>query len=300
MNRTTIDRATNRTDWLKQRQPFFNASAAACLWDRHPYMSAADYAVKKLTGVDNDNETSAMRRGTYLEDGIAQWWAIENGVTVTEPPVLFAAGPILATVDRIVQETLKPVEIKTASGYHDEPVPYWLDQCQAIMLCHGSEMIDLVWVDSSLALQSVTVAEDTVFQADLLARADRFMAAVEMGITPDWIVPELTAAHVAALHPDPGAGSVELSAANVASLHRYAELKAIVKEADTEMDEIKDHVARALADHDTGTFEGEPVVTWKASKAGVRFDEKAFREEHPDTYQTYTVERPGSRRFLPK
>jgi predicted phage-related endonuclease len=119
-----------------------------------------------------------------------------------------------------------------------------------------------------------------------------------MGITPDWIVPELTATHVAALHPEPE-GSVELSAANVASLRRYNDLKAIVKEANAEMAEIKDHLARALADHEVGTFEGEAVVSWKASKATTTFDVKAFHEEHPDMFETYKVTQPGSRRFLP-
>lgn len=46
--------------------------------------------------------------------------------------------------------------------------------------------------------------------------------------------------------------------------------------------------------------EDAPLVTWKSSKPGQRFDEKRFAAEHPELYQQYRRELPGSRRFLVK
>ena len=295
MDRYTLERAYDREDWLAQRQPYFNASAAACLWDRHPYESAADYATKKLTGVDNDDETSAMRRGNYLEDGVAEWWAFEDGVTVIEPGVLYACGPVLATVDRWDITRDRPVEIKTASGHHSEPQDYWLDQCQAIMLCADRDVIELVWMDGSLDLASMTVDADEVQQRDLMNRAERFMAAIELGMVPDWIIPQLKHRHVAALNPEP-VGEVELDEATVDLMFNYRDLKLRVKEAEVEMDAIKDVVAGALGGHEVGLWDGTKIVSWKPSKS---LDKVGLTEAHPELVAEYTVEKPGARRFLP-
>jgi hypothetical protein len=188
--RRTIPKPGEREPWLAARRPFFNASAAACLYDRHPFMSAADYATEKLTGREQaDNR--AMRRGRMLEDGIGVWFAHELGVAgLIEPDVMFAAGRMLASVDRFtLGGAERPVEIKTTNKYLDDPEPYWLDQCQAIMLCAGHDSMDLVWLDASLDLHYEEVDADETHQGDMLNRAERFMAAIDMGIVPDWIVP---------------------------------------------------------------------------------------------------------------
>ncbi len=293
----------HRPDWLQARVPYFNASSAAVLFERHQFQTAAEYAVEKLTGdTSDDGQTSAMRRGQFLEDGVAEWWAHETGVQVQTVPVMYACGRILANVDRVDLTRERPVEIKTVSRHVDEPSQYWLDQCQAVMLCYGdggADVMDLVWVDSSMTLQHQEVDADPVFQAELLRRAEKFMAAIDMGMVPDWITPTLSAAHVSALYPDP-AGAVELGDDGGELIQRFTELKVKAKQIDAELDEIKDEITRRLGDHDTGLWDGVEVVTFKAPKAGSVIDAAALEADHPDIYRQYLKQKRAGRRFVPK
>jgi predicted phage-related endonuclease len=292
----TTPRPADRADWLELRRDYFNASAAAVLWERHPYQSAADYAVSKIAGTEQD-ETSAMRRGTFMEESVAQWWAHEQGVTVYEPDELYVADPIMATVDRFVVQTERPVEIKTAKGHHDEPMDYWLDQCQAIMLCCGSDVIELVWVDGSLELHHQTVDADEAFQREMLERARNFIADVDQGIVPDWIEPTLRAEHIIDLYPSP-AGEVEVDRDTVNAVLRYADLRTEKALIEGEMKALRDEVVATLGDHEAGVWAGEPIVTFKAVKGRRRFDDKAFAANHPELAEQYMVTGKGSRRFM--
>lgn len=294
--RTTLPKAGSRDQWLEQRRPYFNASAASILWDRHPYMTAADYAAEKLGGAVQ-RETEAMRRGRWLERSIADWYGDRTGFTVYEPAQLYIAGRIMATPDRfVIQGSERLVEIKTASGYHDEPETYWLDQCQAIMHCTGHELCDLVWMDSSLDLQVMTVDADPAFVAELVKRAERFMAAIDLGIVPDWIVPELTAAHVAAIHPTP-AGEIELDEDTAALVHKYRDMRVMKSEIERTMELLKNAIARKLGEHEAGTELGVRVVTFKPTKDAEVVDVKRLRAERPDVADEYITLRPGTRRF---
>lgn len=42
------------------------------------------------------------------------------------------------------------------------------------------------------------------------------------------------------------------------------------------------------------------VATWKKAKDGVKFDDKAFKAEHPDLYNQYLTPKQGARTFLIK
>jgi hypothetical protein len=301
--RSRVAKPTDRTAWLDVRVPYYNASAAACLHDRHPYLTVADYAIEKLAGRDYDerDETSAMRRGRHLEDGVAQWWAEENGYTVYEPDELFIADRLMATVDRIVMQTDNPVEIKTVGRHLDEPEPYWLDQCQAIMFCADADVIELVWVDASMQLRSRTVDADADFQTDLAARAERFMAAIDFGIVPDFVVPTLTAANIDSLTPELDGDPVDLGDAGLVAMERYRELQDRMKDDKSELAAIKDDVARMLGEHTIGTYMGDPIVTWNRSKTTTKLDIDALVAElDPALVAKHEYAKPGSRRFLPK
>jgi predicted phage-related endonuclease len=48
------------------------------------------------------------------------------------------------------------------------------------------------------------------------------------------------------------------------------------------------------------TFDGQILATWKSSKGSKKFDAKLFQAMMPDTYEKFTLEASGSRRFLTK
>ena len=55
-----------------------------------------------------------------------------------------------------------------------------------------------------------------------------------------------------------------------------------------------------MKDAEAITYYEETLVTWKAPKASKKFQTKAFKEAHPELYNEFCKETPGSRRFLVK
>jgi hypothetical protein len=66
------------------------------------------------------------------------------------------------------------------------------------------------------------------------------------------------------------------------------------------LDDIKDEVARVLAEAEAGVYHGETVVTFKSRKASPSFDLAAFKADHPDLFNEYLTPGKPSRTFLPK
>lgn len=302
IERSTIPKPADEAEWLAARRPYFNASSAAVLYNRHPFQTAGDYATEKLTG-KGQARNRAMERGHRMEDMVATWWASEQGWNhLDTPTVMYRAGSMLATVDRVVfgdeDEPLFPVEIKTTTMQMSEPSQYWLDQCQAIMWCCGADEIALVWLDGSLDYQWQMVTADAEFQQDMARRADEFMAAIEFGIVPDWV--RMSAGNIADLYVETTEDPAELDDDVAVMVQAFADKKAAVKALESELSELKDEIAAALNDHEVGVYDGAPIVTWKRGKPRKQFDKDAFAAEYPDLVEKFTVEVPGARTFLPK
>ena len=294
VKRGTIPKPFERPDWLAARRPYFNASATAVLFDRHPYESPGDYATVKLTGIEPE-ATRAMRRGVALEDAIATWWSAEHASTVTPVDFLHTAGRVMATLDAWADDDDCPVEIKTTNARAYEPERHWLDQCQAIMLACGADDCWLVWLDSSMDLHEALIHEDVELQAAILERAERFMAAIDLGIVPDWV--ELSYRNVAALHPN-SQGTKQLDDEGLSLVQALAMTRMIKRDAEKDETVIKDQLAKVLLDAEVGTYDGAEIVTWRTSKPRHVVDVDMLRADHPDLAEKYTVEQPGSRRML--
>lgn len=300
MNRT-IPRPTDRDEWLAARRPYFNASAASVLWDRHPFLTPGDYATTKLTGREQ-TQTRAMQRGLRLEDVIAQWWADDNRCKVVEPDHLYVRGPIMATVDRVVTgcdtpafPVGTPIEIKNPGHRVREPELHWLDQCQAIMYAAAAPEMVLVWFDSSMEIHERSLFADEDFAIELADKAEQFMAAIELGIVPDWIT--LSYDNAADLYPNP-AGRLELDDHGLDLVQKLDVIRQIRRDAEADERKLRDQLAGLLLDCEAGAWRGQDIVTWKATKSTMVVDVKRLAEENPDLAARYLTERPGSRRML--
>lgn len=296
IERFTIPRSGDREEWLAQRRPYVNASAAGVLLNRHPFLTLGDYYTEKVTGQERE-QTAAMRRGIRLESVIADWWAEEfgGGTALVEPTELYVGGPFMATLDRWAQDLDSPLEIKSANSYVSSPPPYWLDQCQVQMLCTGADTCQLVWFDATMQLQERTIAEDPALQAELVDRAQRFLASVEFGIEPE----DLSYQNIVALHPNP-VGAVELDDAALEFTRELATARRIKRDAGKDEDLLKDKLARVLGDHEAGHYHGHEIVTWRTSAATSRLNVDMLAADYPDLVERYSFPVAGSRRMLVK
>jgi predicted phage-related endonuclease len=79
------------------------------------------------------------------------------------------------------------------------------------------------------------------------------------------------------------------------------QLKAKIKELETIGEDWETQIRNALGDRsELRTFDGNTLVTWKSSKASMRFSADLFKTAMPDIYSKFVVEQMGSRRFLIK
>ena len=52
-----------------------------------------------------------------------------------------------------------------------------------------------------------------------------------------------------------------------------------------------------MGEYETIEFQGIPIATWKKTKDSLKFDNNSFKNDHPELYKEYLINRDGYRRF---
>ena len=277
-----LTRPDDRDDWLKLRHRYWNASSAATLLHRHPFQTLHDEIGRKLAGVYSTPENDAMRRGRHLEGAVADWYAETAGLDLYEPDDLYVYDDaIMATLDRrIVGHPAEAVEIKTTAKTVESPDTYWVDQCQAQMLCAGLDRVRLVAMDGTMRLKSWTIERDDTLIAELVDAATPIVAAIRAGIFPDWVTPPPPKKHTDA--------TVELDADAVLLVEDLAALRAEQKRLADDEQRLKRLVGEVLGAAQSGTVNGAPVVQYRSSTR-TTIDAARLRAEHPDIAASFST-----------
>ena len=285
-----IDPLNDREGFLTLREPHFGASATACLFGEHPFMSAADYWLEKVTGVPQQDETPQMRRGSHLEPAVASWFAQEIGFAVRKAKYMYVRGHLAATPDYFTaeEENADIVEIKTTTKRIDEPERYWVWQVQAQMLCTDATKAYIVWVDASMDIQWTEVDADPDMQAKVWTFSKLFMESVATETMPDWV--ETEARHIIAMFPDASDDALEAGDKGMDLVHIYWSHKAAAKYHDEAADKMRDELFTLAGNHDALTDEGTVICTLRPRKLPARFDTRSFKELHPNLYLEFLSE----------
>ena len=274
-----IPRPPDRDTWLKTRHGYFSASSAATLTATHPYQSLSDEIGRKSRPWAPTPDNAAMRRGNHLEAGVADWWATENGVELYEPPTLFVAGSMMATLDRlIVERPGEAVEIKTTAREISAPLGYWVEQCHAQILCAGLERVHLVAMDSTMTLQTWIIERDDAKCDELARLAD---AAMHAATTGDYSGLPVTD------DPVPDDEETDIDADTLADVLNLSEIRADIKELQDVEKVLKAGIGERLGTATVGTFDGRPVVKY-AHSTTARLDTARLRFEQPELSAEYT------------
>lgn len=279
------DPLIDRDRFNSVRAPYFGVSAAACLFGKHPFMSAADYWLQKVSG-EQQEETMPMRRGQHLEPAVASWFAAELGEPVTKAQYMYVRGHLAASPDYwLGHNTL--VEIKTTAKRVDEPEEYWVWQVQGQMLCSGASKAYIVWVDASMDIQWTEVDADVDAQKLIWNRSFEFMQSIDQELMPDWV--ETEARHIIAMYPEPS-DAIEAGDKGMELVTEYWSHKAASKYHDTQANVLRDELFTLAGNHDTITDDGTAIATLMPRKLPAKFNAKAFKEAHPNLYLEYMTE----------
>lgn len=297
MSVLTVPKPDDRTEWLKARHGFYNASDAGCLYGVHPFKNLGDVVADKLGPEPVDEgQTEAMERGQRLEPFLLQWFGDRHGIEVVTPNVLYVNGRLMATVDGDSDGLPDDewIEAKTTSQRWDS-VPdhvYW--QVVAQGAATGRQQCHVVWIDAEMKFKEAVVVPHEDHVADVLDRAQRFMDFIDLGMAPEGV--ELSTDALLRLYPAPVAGQfVDIDDEQWMAIVRWEQCRQARIAAEKVETEAKDVVARLIAENEGARYDGKLVCTWRANKATERPDWKALEAEMPEVVDKFRRLVPGAR-----
>jgi putative phage-type endonuclease len=293
------------------RRSYLGASEVAAAVGVNPWRNPLDVYLEKTGQAEpadlSDND--AVLFGTLLEDVVAQEFARRQGVKVQRQAaeVVHPRYPWLkGHIDRRIVGQRAGLECKTAGvrmakefgeeGTDFVPAHY-LVQCAAYLAITGWDEWHLAVLIGGQEFRMYRVPRDEDLIATLEEQAAAFWARVVTQSPPD---PNSLAAAKLRWPRDYGA-SIQATPEIAESVARLLEHRAAIKYAQEQADQEEFGIKTFMGDNAILLGpDGKPLATWKNNKPSKKFDAKRFQLDEPEIYETYLVEVPGPRVFLPK
>jgi putative phage-type endonuclease len=310
----TIIRPQSREEWLKARESGIGSSEVATIVGLNPWETPYQLWRRKV-GIDPPkDETFAMKAGHYLEDAVAQFWHDETGRDIikssagdwlirdNERPFLQVSPDRTYWLTGMSRNNVNKgiLECKTTQKSIDaDDLPkHWFVQVQYQLGVAGLGQGSLAWLCSGreFGYKDLAFVED--FYGWLVEEVEKFWTDHILGKVEPAAVNVSDVLLMYNKHTD--GKSIEVSEEVLAS---WKELKEVRKELDALEDrkeELENKIKLAFGDAEAITFGGNTLATWKAPKASMKFDYKAYQKDHADLCKPYLTEQIGARRFLIK
>lgn len=312
----TIYRPKSREAWLELRKGGIGSSDVGTILGLNKWQTP--YQLWRLKrGLDPaPEENFAMRAGHYLEDAVSRFYADETGNEIIKA----SAGDWLIVNNERPYLRVSPdrtywpkgmsrracnkgiVECKTTQMDIDgNSLPqHWFCQLQYQLGVAELERGAIAWLTAGRDFGYRDLAFDREFYEWIIEEVTRFwMDNIIGGAEPMAINVEDV------LLKNPRHVEGKIITADDALLAYCAELKEIREELatlDTRKKELEAHIKMSMGDAEAVIVPGtdQAVCTWRAGKDRIKFDEKRFARDMPDTYAEYTYTTAGSRTFLLK
>lgn len=312
----TIYRPKSREAWLELRKGGIGSSEVGTILGLNKWQTP--YQLWRLKrGLDPaPQESFVMRAGHYLEDAVSRLYAYETGNEIIKA----SAGDWLIVNNERPYLRVSPdrtywpkgmsrracnkgiVECKTTQMDVDgnSLPPHWFSQLQYQLGVAELELGAIAWLTAGRDFGYRDLAFDREFYEWMIEEVTRFwMDNIIGGAEPMAINVEDV------LLKNPRHVEGKIITADDALLADCAELKEIREELatlDTRKKELEAHIKMSMGDAEAVIVPGtdKAVCTWRAGKDRIKFDEKRFARDMPDTYAEYTYTTAGSRTFLLK
>lgn len=284
-----LDKPTHGSlEWLTLRhkhngKTIVGASEVSIVMGVNKYKNIIDLAIEKLQPPQVREQNAAMKRGTFLEQGLLDYASSELGVTITTPATMYLNGRIISTLDGIAGHEIFEAKTTTAWVSGDAIIPEWYWQAQAQMFCTDSDSVTFIVLDRNLIIEMFDVQRNDDDIALMCEKVEAFCATIDAGELPDET--PLTAEQVTRLHPHP-VGEIELGAQGLELVQRLAAIRESIKYDKEEEKQLADALADYMRDHQIGTVDGQAIVTFKA-QTRTAFDNTRFSKEHPELAKQY-------------
>jgi predicted phage-related endonuclease len=139
------------------------------------------------------------------------------------------------------------------------------------------------------------VAPDREIQDWIINEDDSFWKHVLVREAPPVRTPE----EARALYRNAIDKPIEASEEIYAAYQSLREAEASEEPIEAQIKAAKAKLMAYMGAHDTLTYRGRELATWRQTKEGFVFDEDRFAKENEALYKSYREPKPGVRRFLP-
>lgn len=287
---------------LELRQTYLGTSewsVIAGLYNR--YKSPLDVWNEKVHGYE-PFDNIRMKLGRDIEPMIAKWVEEENGGKVAvdgcvrfHPKYDFLATNLDGVIHHI-DTTQSVLEIKTASSVAREnwgaelPIQYYT-QIQGQMAITGLK-------NAYVAILTFGYAGVENFEIQWYGYDEEFANMVMNKCISFWfdhvvtqVPPQpITESDVKETYPLANGHSLEASPELADKIRVLKNLKATKKEMDQNIKGVELDIKKLMKDAQSITYGEDTLATWNNTKPRTSFNQKEFKEDHPDLYKKYLKE----------
>ena len=294
-NITTKD--MNREDWVALRQSYIGASDASAVLGINPWKSPVDVYLEKTGKVDNGGDSIDMWLGREIEPLIAKLFEKNSGLKCRQDFKIRCHPDfdyLRTNLDRTVGSS--PLEIKMMSRFDEIPHHYYVQIMFQAMVTNAPHIYFAVLSTSiPRSFNWYKYKRDDDLIADIKRECVHFW---ETYVKGDQMPPPETERDAKSLYPihEPEK-EYEADATIRDDILLISNLAEDIKMKKSELDKVKAGVMDKMKDSEILTWMGIPMVTWRKTKDGTKFDLNNFRTENPELYEKYLIEKPGYRRF---
>ena len=305
----------SRDDWLKVRKGGIGSSDAGAAVGLHPYKSPLELWMEKtgrdggLPKTDPNDETSPMYWGTLLESIVASHYTKRTGNKVRRINAVLQHPTepwMLANIDREVigSPDVQILECKTAgrngARLWKEGVPEYVQlQVMHQLAVTGKQAADVAVLICGQELQIHRIDRDEAMIARLVQLERQFWGYVERDQAPPADGSDSADVALRCLYPQDSGQTLDLSQDSSMSA-AFSDLLAIRQVLTTNVlleAQTKQRIQQRMGEATKAVFETGDV-TWKRSKDGSGLDVARLLKDQPNLSQSYSLVKPGSRRFL--
>ncbi len=316
MNNVTIIRPKSREEWLEVRKSGIGSSEVATIVGLNPWETPYQLWRRKVGLDEPKQENAAMRNGHHLEDAVSRMWndatgreiikrsAIDWIIRDNDRPFLQVSPDrtYWLTDDSRANDNKGILEIKTTRMKVDpEDLPkYWFVQVQYQLGVAGYSQGSLAWLSAGqgfdFGYKDLKLVPD--FFAWLIEETEKFWVDNIMGGAEPNAVSVADVLLKYNRHTD--RKIIECSDEVFTAYQNLKEVHTELKALEEREAALEETIKMAFADAEALSYGGDTIATWKAPKASLKFDAKAFQADHPDLAKPYMKESQGARRFLLK
>lgn len=287
----------SREEWLEIRRNSIGGSDAASVCGASPWTSQLSLWCEKM-GITPDKESNeSMKRGTFLEEYVAQRFCEETGKKVKRDNFMYADDDfncLTANIDRVIVGENAGLECKTMNDYSSKdydlesgeiPTQYYY-QLQHYMMVMKWDYMYIAFSTNFKFIWLKVDRNDEFIKQMRQKELDFWYNNVIKKIRPEADGSESSMDALINLYPNETPDSVVYFDFEEMG-KRYVQLNEMANRIKAEKEEIKAKLCDNLQDAEYGLSDNFRC-SWKAQSKN-SFDTKTFHNDYPELYKKYTT-----------